>query len=80
MFRFIAESNTGDQRAVDHDITNFLRQLIFASLLEICQISNASKSVRYTPYLNSQMIKIYGELSFYHRFGYGRTLRRAVEI
>jgi len=49
-------------------------------MLEICQISNTSKSVRYSPYLNSQMIKIYAELSFYHRFGYGHILRRAVEI
>jgi len=31
----IAESTTGDQRAVDDDITNILRPLIFPTLLEV---------------------------------------------
>jgi hypothetical protein len=38
MFKYIAESITGDQGAVGDDITNFLKTLIFPTLLELSTV------------------------------------------
>ncbi len=44
MFKYIADSNTGDYGAGHNDITNFLRSLIIPALLEQHRFKNCQET------------------------------------